>query len=109
MKRLALVLISLAVMVSTCFGDEPPAYSPIAVPPGIPQFSLGWTPLPLLPRRFQNHCGYFDGHYVCANHCGPNYQIYYCSDWSFGCCHIGHGYCNDGGILRCAPHYFPFN
>ena len=77
-------------------------------PPGIPQFSYSWSPLPLLPPRFQNHCGYFNGNYVCANHCGPNYQFYYCSDWSSGCCHIGLGYCNPGGILRCNPHYFPF-
>jgi hypothetical protein len=45
---------------------------------------------------------------VCANHCGPNYQFYYCSDWSSGCCHIGLGYCNPGGVLHCNPHYFPF-
>jgi hypothetical protein len=107
MTRFLSMLGLMAAIASTALGDEL-RYTP-AYQSDIPQFSLSWTPLPLLPRRFQNHCGYFDGHYVCANHCGPNYQIYYCSDWSFGCCHIGHGYCNAGGVLRCAPHYFPFN
>jgi hypothetical protein len=111
MKCFVLALAWLAVMICACAGDEAreePRYSPAIYPPGIPQFSKSWSPLPLLPPRFQNHCGYFDGNYVCANHCGPNYQFYYCSDWSSGCCHIGLGYCNAGGVLRCMPHYFPF-
>jgi len=105
MKLVALVPVWLAVLIATCIGQvlPPPAYEP-----GIVQFSYSFNPLPPLPRRFQNHCGWFDGRYVCANHCGPNYQFYYCSDWSSGCCHIGLGYCNAGGFLRCMPHYFPF-
>ncbi|MFZ0112822.1 MAG: hypothetical protein WAL15_00550 [Xanthobacteraceae bacterium] len=106
MKCFALALGWLAAMICACAGEEL-RYSPI-YPPGIPQFSYSWSPLPLLPPRFQNHCGYFNGNYVCANHCGPNYQFYYCSDWSSGCCHIGLGYCNPGGVLHCNPHYFPF-
>lgn len=106
MKGFALALGWLAAMIGTCAGDELP-YTPVPAQ-GIPQFSRSWSPLPLLPPRFQNHCGYFDGVYVCANHCGPNYQFYYCSGWSSGCCHIGLGYCNPGGVLRCNPHYFPF-
>jgi hypothetical protein len=108
MKIFALVPVWLAVMAVTCAGNELP-YTPVTDAPGIVQFSYSFSPLPPLPRRFQNHCGYFDGRYVCANHCGPNYQVYFCSEWSFGCCHIGHGYCNAGGFLRCSPHYFPFN
>ena len=106
MKCFALALGWLAAMICMCAGGELP-YTPV-YPQGIPQFSRSWSPLPLLQPRFQNHCGYFDGVYVCANHCGPNYQIYYCSEASFGCCHIGRGYCSDG-FVQCAPHYFPFN
>ena len=109
MKGVAAIVICLVVMSSTCSGAELLATPvPPAAPDGIVQFSHSWSPLPLLPRRFQNHCGFFHGTYVCANHCGPNYQIYYCSDQSFGCCQIGQGYCNDG-YVQCAPHYFPFN
>ena len=45
-----------------------------------------------LPPRFRNHCTYeyFTGR--------P-----YCSEISFGCCHLGRGYCDWRGILRCSP------
>jgi hypothetical protein len=75
-------------------------------PPGVVQFSYSFTPLPLLPRRFQNHCGDYFGHFVCADHCGLDYQIYYCSKASAGCCHIGRGYCDGDGHLRCMPALF---
>jgi hypothetical protein len=58
-----------------------------------------------LPRRFRNHCS-FDvtfGRYYCSNHCGSNYQFYYCAPRSFGCCRIGAGYCDWDGLLRCRP------
>jgi hypothetical protein len=58
-----------------------------------------------LPRRFRNHCR-FDvtfGRFYCSDHCGSDYQIYYCSRGSFGCCHIGVGYCDSYGLLRCRP------
>ena len=71
-------------------------------PPAIAQFSFTWAMLPLLPRRYQNHCGYHDGHFVCADHCGVDYQIYACSRTATGCCHIGQGYCDDNGRLRCS-------
>jgi hypothetical protein len=25
----------------------------------------------------------------------------YCSEASFGCCHVGRGYCDPSGLLRC--------
>jgi len=58
-----------------------------------------------LPPRFRNHCGfeYFTARPFCSNHCGSDYQFYYCSQASFGCCHLGHGYCDWSGLLRCHP------
>ncbi len=108
MKALTAIAVWLALTTSMCLGSELPITPAVPAPDGIVQFSHSWTPLPPLPRRFQNHCGFFHGNYVCANHCGPNYQIYYCSERSFGCCQIGQGYCNDS-FVQCAPHYFPFN
>jgi hypothetical protein len=58
-----------------------------------------------LPPRFRNHCRYdvIHGRWYCSNHCGPDYQFYFCSPESFGCCHPGYGYCDWKGALRCAP------
>ena len=58
-----------------------------------------------LPPRFRNHCTYeaFTARPYCENHCGADYQFYYCSEASFGCCHLGHGYCDWYGHLRCHP------
>jgi hypothetical protein len=67
------------------------------------QYTQTFEPLPLLPRRFQNHCGWKWGHFYCANHCGADYQFYYCAQASFGCCHVGFGYCDYRGVLRCRP------
>jgi hypothetical protein len=93
-------------------GPPPPApYTPVPPPvEGIPQFTYSWQSLPLLPRRLQNHCGVFRGHFVCADHCGPSYQVYFCSPVSIGCCHVGQGYCGGDGGLRCGtwPWVFPF-
>jgi len=72
----------------------------------IEQFSYSWAALPLLPRRYQNHCGGRDSHYICADHCGVDYQVYYCSNTATGCCHIGEGYCDRTGKLRCMPALF---
>jgi hypothetical protein len=41
--------------------------------------------LPLLPQAAAP---------CCSDHCGSDYQFYYCSEASFGCCRIG------GGLLR---------
>jgi hypothetical protein len=66
---------------------------------------VDWQPPWTLPPRFRNHCGYSNGPDVpfCSNHCGVDYQFYYCERHSFGCCRIGHGYCDWRGALRCAP------
>jgi len=75
-----------------------------AYPPG-PFVYVGWQDPAFLPRRFRNHCS-FDvtlGAYYCSDRCGSDYQFYYCSRWSFGCCRIGVGYCDWGGLLRCRP------
>lgn len=85
--------------ISVCQGE--PGYVSAVRPlihfdPGDPAF---------LPRRFRNHCS-FDvtyGRYYCSDRCGSDYQFYYCSRWSFGCCHIGVGYCDPAGLLRCRP------
>jgi hypothetical protein len=72
----------------------------------IEQYSYSWAALPLLPRRYQNHCGLSDGHYVCADSCGVDYQVYYCSAAAVGCCHVGFGYCDGAGHLRCMSPLF---
>jgi hypothetical protein len=79
-------------------------YSPVA--PVVEQFTYSWVAMPPLPRRNQNHCGWWQGHYICADHCGTDYQVYSCSKLSTGCCHIGRGYCDYSGILRCSPGLF---
>lgn len=106
-KALALGSVLLAAMASTASAQQRDAgrrYSP-----AVEQYTYSWVAMPLLPRRLQNHCGYYEGHFVCADHCGIDYQVYFCSRESSGCCHIGHGYCDDAGQLRCSPSLFPFN
>ena len=58
-----------------------------------------------LPSRFRNHCAYerFAARPFCSSHCGNDYQFFYCSQASFGCCHLGRGYCDRSGLLRCSP------
>jgi hypothetical protein len=74
--------------------------------PVVEQFSYSHVPMPLLPPQYQNHCGTADGHYVCADSCGTDYQVYYCSNKGTGCCRVGLGYCDGGGNLRCASSSF---
>jgi hypothetical protein len=74
--------------------------------PAIEQFTYSFAAMPLLPRRYQNHCGYEAGHFICEDHCGIDYQVYSCSKVSNGCCHVGRGYCDDAGHLRCSPALF---
>lgn len=66
---------------------------------------VDWQEPMQLPRRFRNHCSVdkFSGRPFCSNHCGSDYQFYYCAPASFGCCHIGHGYCAGNALLRCTP------
>lgn len=64
-----------------------------------------WQGPQQLPPRFRNHCSFdtFSGRAYCSEHCGIDYQFYYCSRASFGCCHVGHGYCGWDRLLRCHP------
>ena len=73
--------------------------------PGDGIVRIDWQYPPQLPPRFRNHCTYeyFTGRPYCSDHCGIDYQFYYCSEISFGCCHLGRGYCDWHGILRCHP------
>jgi hypothetical protein len=74
--------------------------------PAVAQFSYSPLAMPLLPRRHRNHCGVYNGQYVCADHCGVDYQVYSCANSTTDCCHIGLGYCDAAGRLRCAPALF---
>jgi hypothetical protein len=100
MKFFVLAALALIVTAFTCNADER-NYSPAE---GLVTH-VDWQPPWTLPRRFRNHCGYTNGpdEPFCSNHCGPDHQFYYCSRVSFGCCHIGYGYCDYRGLLRCAP------
>jgi len=53
---------------------------------------VDWQGPDFLPPRFRNHC-------TVENFTGRPY----CSEGSFGCCHLGHGYCDFSGQLRCHP------
>jgi hypothetical protein len=66
---------------------------------------VDWQVPSFLPPRLRNHCSIenFTGRPYCSDHCGSDYQVYYCSEGSFGCCHLGHGYCDFNGLLRCHP------
>jgi len=72
-------------------------------PAEAPLVRVDWQDPASLPPHFRNHCGFVRGRWVCSNHCGIDYQFYFCSPASFGCCHTGYGYCDWNGSLRCAP------
>jgi hypothetical protein len=70
-----------------------------------PLIAVDWQDPQALPLRFRNHCRYdpVRGRWYCSNHCGIDYQFYFCSQASFGCCRLRRGYCDWRGHLRCAP------
>jgi hypothetical protein len=72
---------------------------------GAPIIAVDWQGPMSLPPRFRNHCHYDVNHgaWYCSDHCGIDYQFYFCSPTSFGCCRPGYGYCDWKGHLRCAP------
>jgi hypothetical protein len=74
-------------------------------PGGAPVVQADWQGPSSLPPRFRNHCSVdpLSGRIYCSNHCGLDHQFYYCTEASFGCCHLGRGYCGWNGVLRCAP------
>jgi hypothetical protein len=71
----------------------------------VPVIQVDWQAPQSLPRRFRNHCASdpFSGRPYCSDHCGSDYQFYFCSRQSFGCCRVGFGYCDWSGLLRCHP------
>jgi hypothetical protein len=99
-KAIALALLAAVACASLCTAGElnlpPPADLIVRV---------DWQEPAQLPPRFRNHCRAenFTGRPYCSDHCGADYQFYYCSQASFGCCRLGHGYCDWDGLLRCAP------
>jgi len=93
------ILVSLASF-TACLAVElqiQPATNPI--------IRVDWQEPQQLPPAFRNHCTAenFTGRPYCSNHCGIDYQFYYCTEASFGCCRLGHGYCDWEGHLRCHP------
>jgi hypothetical protein len=99
MKVRQLAALTMMALASASIANES-AYQPI----GWRFNDDGQGPL-ALPRQFRNHCA-FDvarGRYYCSDHCGSDYQFYYCTKKSFGCCHVGHGYCGSDNVLRCRP------
>jgi len=111
--QLLAVVLACVMALGAAAADRPyPAagpYSPVPPDVEVAQFTYALQSLPLLPRRFQNHCGFYRGHFYCADHCGADYQLYYCTPVAFGCCHIGHGYCGGDGSLRCTTSLFPLD
>jgi hypothetical protein len=84
-----------------------PASGLLAAAPVIqaPVTGADWQGPLNLPPRFRNHCAIdsFSGQAYCSDHCGYEYQLYYCGYRSFGCCRISFGYCDWRGQLRCHP------
>jgi hypothetical protein len=74
-------------------------------PADSPVVRVDWQTPEQLPPRFRDHCTAenFTGRPYCSGHCGIDYQFYYCTPAAFGCCRLGHGYCDWDGVLRCHP------
>jgi hypothetical protein len=99
--------LALAFSVFACLATTSVSFAapPMAPLPRIAVIQADWQGPLSLPRRFRNHCGIdtFSGRPYCSDHCGFDYQFYYCSPPSFGCCRVGFGYCDWNGLLRCHP------
>jgi hypothetical protein len=107
-RRRAFALLFAVIAAALLSGSAWSSPRPTAVlnySPARPLIAVDWQGPQSLPPRFRNHCRYDVNHggWYCANHCGRDYQFYYCSPASFGCCHVGYGYCDGRGHLRCAP------
>jgi hypothetical protein len=87
-----------------CFAAEPDISTARDVARDL-AIRVDWQVPQSLPPRSRNRCSYenFTWRPYCSDHCGPNYQFYFCSQGSFGCCRLGHGYCDFSGFLRCHP------
>jgi hypothetical protein len=101
----AVKIAALALFACLACASATPAGSWARLPANGLVIKADWQSPRMLPRRFRNHC-VFDAdpaRAYCSNHCGFDYQFYYCSRGSFGCCRIGFGYCDWSGLLRCHP------
>jgi hypothetical protein len=100
MKTSTIVLLGVLAAALIC-----PQARAVALPADAPLIQVDWQGPQSLPSRFRNHCATdaFSGRAYCSGHCGFDYQFYYCSRKSFGCCRVGFGYCDWGGLLRCHP------
>jgi len=97
--------LAIAFIVGAIWPSVLPAQDLNHSPAARPIIAVDWQGPLSLPPRFRNHCSYDvdRGRWYCSNHCGIDYQFYFCSPASFGCCHPGNGYCDWHGHLRCAP------
>ncbi len=97
--------LALAMLAPLVWAPVSPAAAWIRLPASDPLVEVDWQSPQLLPPRFRNHCVFEAdrGRFYCSDHCGFDYQLYYCSRESFGCCRVGFGYCGWDGLLRCAP------
>jgi hypothetical protein len=104
LKTLALALAACMASASLCAAHEVNV-SPAHLPDHGLLVQVDWQEPAQLPPRFRNHCAVenFTGRPYCSDHCGIDDQFYYCSTMSFGCCRLGHGYCDWDGLLRCHP------
>jgi hypothetical protein len=95
----------LAVLAAGPAAASSPAVAWAQPPAGGLLTKADWQIPEVLPRRFRNHCAVDLNRRLayCSDHCGSDYQFYYCSTQSFGCCHRNYGYCDWEGLLRCAP------
>lgn len=100
MKTPTIVLLGALAAMLIC-----PQAQAAALPSDARVIQVDWQVPQSLPPRFRNHCATdaFSGRPYCSGHCGFDYQFYYCSRESFGCCRIGFGYCDWSGLLRCHP------
>jgi len=102
MKTLAVIF---TVIAGVAWAAICPAGQTAELPASVPLIQVDWQVPQSLPPRFRNHCAYdpFSGRPYCSDHCGSDYQFYFCSRQSFGCCRVGFGYCDWTGLLRCHP------
>jgi hypothetical protein len=98
-------IIAAALFAITASASVSRAVEMVNLPAPSPLIRVDWQTPEQLPPKFRNHCTAenFTGRPYCSNHCGIDYQFFYCSSASFGCCHLGHGYCDWDGHLRCSP------
>jgi hypothetical protein len=99
-------LFAVLALIGGIVGTSPCRAVPGAAPlSASPVVQADWQGPLALPPRFRNHCAIdvASGRPYCSDHCGFEYQFYYCTQRSFGCCRIGFGYCDWRGQLRCNP------